>query len=189
MDLSLKSLNSGSGSTLGDYKFLYGFVSLIRPKRILEIGTHRGASTIAMAMALRDEGLEDSRIISVDIIKSYLEIAAEQIERLGLSKYVELVHGNSSMVRNYPFFDVVFIDGNHSYEGCKRDFENVKDKATYIILHDAVSTEDVAKLVKEISRTMEYELLNIDIGNAGEQWSLNKLVYRSFPGIAVVKVK
>lgn len=186
MDLNiLKSLDSGSGSTIEDYKFLYGFVSLVRPKRIFEVGTHFGVSAIAMAAALKDEGL-NSKVISVDIDEKCLQIAKEQIEQVGLSQYVELIHGDSSVAKCYVGFDVAFIDGDHSYEACKKDFENLKNKTTYILLHDSVISE-VSMLVREISKSPELEVINLSFGNVGASWSFNKVVYCSFPGIAIVK--
>lgn len=185
----LKSLDSGMGCTLGDYKFLYGFVSLIRPRRIVDIGTNHGLSAIAMAMALRDGGLTESRIISVDIIEGYLKKAQAQINQLGLSKYVKLVCGDSSVIKDYPPFDVAFIDGDHTLKGCLRDFETVKDRATYILIHDTVAIDAITRAVKEIRKTGEYDILNANVGNRGTQWSLNKVVYRSYSGIAIIKVR
>ena len=136
----MKGIDTGKGCTLGDYKFLYGFVSMIRPKTIVEIGTNRGGSAVAMAMALRDERLTNSRIVSIDINKGYLEIAKKQLKELGLLKYVFLRHGDSSLVYEYSSFDMAFIDGDHTYEGCFKDFNNLKNKATYILIHDSTQS-------------------------------------------------
>ena len=38
-------------------------------------------------------------------------------------------------------FTVAFIDGDHTYEGVKRDWENLKDRViSYILFHDVVSS-------------------------------------------------
>lgn len=182
----LKPLNCGAGSTFGDYKLLYGFVSLVRPQRIFEVGTHFGFSAIAMAAALKDENL-NSKIISVDVNPACLQVARQQLERVGLLSFVELIRGDSSVALNYPRFEVAFIDGNHAYEACKKDFENLKDRTTYVLLHDSVITEGVARLVREISESGEFDVLNLDRGQLGDCWSENKIVSRSFPGIAIVK--
>lgn len=186
---TLKELKSGVGSTLGDYKFLYGFISLIKPRRIVEIGTHYGLSAIAMALALRDEGLTKSRILSIDIACHVLEVAKKHLEQLGLQKYVQLVCGDSSIIGEYSRFDVAFIDGDHSYEGCLKDFNNVKDKATYILIHDAAILEGISRAVEEIRTREKYEVFNMNIGDKGEQWSYGKVVYRAYPGIAIIKVR
>lgn len=185
----LKALDSGSGCILGDYKFLYGFVSLIKPKRIVEIGTNYGLSAITMALALRDSELTESKIISIDISLGCLEKAQAQINQLGLSNYVKLIHGDSSIIDEHPPFDLAFIDGDHSLEGCLEDFERLKDKATYIIIHDSTSIDAVGDAIKAIRETGKYDVLNIDVGNMGSQWSLNKIVCRAYSGMALVKKK
>jgi len=182
----LKKIDTGAGSTLGDYKFLYGFVSMIRPETIIEIGTNHGCSAIAMAMALRDEGLNKSRIVSVDMNEGVLKIAREQLKSLGLLKYVDLRHGDSSLAYEYSRFDMAFINGDHSYEGCLVDFNNLKDKATYILIHDSVQDKETLKAVRDIEQMKSYKVLNLNIGRIGVQWSLNKQVYNAYPGIALV---
>jgi len=184
----LKELNSGSGSTLGDYKFLYGFISLVKPRRILDIGTHYGLSAIAMAMALRDSGLDESKILTIDINEGFLEMARTQIQGLGLSDFIETRCCTSSDIGDAEPFDVVFIDGVHTLEGCLTDFNNVKKTATYVLIHDAAQLKETSNAVKTIS-DMGHDVLNIDVGNEGEQWSFGEVVYRAYPGIAIVKVR
>jgi cephalosporin hydroxylase len=183
----LKRLDNSGGSNLGDYKFLYGFISLVKPRWILDIGTCYGLSAIVMAMALRDFRLEKSKILTIDINHAVIERATTQIHELGLSKYVEVRCCTSSALDSKTFFDVVFIDGDHTYEGCMLDFNNVKDKATYILIHDSCQHDGVKRAMKEIKNTGLYEFINIDIGGLGTQWSRNRVVYRSYPGIALVR--
>lgn len=208
---TLKKLDSGAGSTLGDYKFLYGFVSLIRPKKIIEIGTNFGLSAIAMAMALRDEGLTESRIVSIDINPDVLKMAKQQLEQVSLLKYVTLIHGDSSIVESYPQidmvkyitliprrpskvevcppFDMAFIDGEHAYEDCLADFNRLKNRATYILIHDSMGNGEIERVVETIADTGKYDVFNLDVGNAGKQWKLGKVVFRSYPGFTIIKEK
>lgn len=185
----LKEIDTGKGSTLGDYKFLYGFVSMIRPKNIVEIGTNRGGSAVVMAMALRDEGLTDSKIVSIDVNEGYLGIAEKQLKQLDLLKYVDLCLGDSSLVHECPFFDMAFIDGDHTYEGCLADFNNLKNRATYILIHDSTQEDGALKVVRDVEGMRSYKVLNFNVGNQGIQWSFGKPVYHAFPGIAVIKVE
>lgn len=182
----LKNINSGIGSTLGDYKFLYGFVSMIRPHHIAEIGTNTGGSTIAMAMALRDEGLVGVKIFSVDINKNVLDVADRQLRKLGLRDYAVLLHGDSKMLEKATSFDMVFIDGGHSYEDCATDFNRVKNKSHYVVFHDSRELGP-SKLIGELRG--KHDMLDFNYGNLGIQWSQGKPVCNSFPGIAIVRVK
>jgi hypothetical protein len=49
-------------------------------------------------------------------------------------------------------FDLVLIDGDHSEEGCRGDFELVRDRARIIAFHDIVSVDvpGVQKVWKEV---------------------------------------
>jgi len=72
--------------------------------------------------------------------------------------------------------------------GCLKDFDNVKRRATYILIHDTINVDDIKEAVKIIKNKGQYEAINLDIGKEGEQWSENMIVYRSYPGIMIVKV-
>ncbi len=185
----LRGLDNNAGSTMGDYKFLYGFISLVKPKRILDIGTNYGVSAIVMAMALRDFNLYQSSIISIDINPSVLKTANRQITRLELSRYIETRCCSSSSLEMETFFDVVFIDGGHRLEDCLSDFDNIKDKATYVLIHDTHHIDGVKRAVEIIKDAGLYEFINIDTGRICKLWSKNDVVYRSYPGIAIIKVR
>jgi len=174
---------------MGDYKFLYGFISLVKPKRILDIGTNYGVSAIVMAMALRDFNLRKSSVLSIDINEAVLKIANAQIYRSGISEYIETRCCSSSSLETETFFDVVFIDGGHTLEDCLTDFDNVKNKATYVLIHDSHHLGGVKQAVKTIKDTGLYEFINLDIGRPCKLWSKNKVVYRSYPGITIIKVR
>jgi len=46
-------------------------------------------------------------------------------------------------------FDLILIDGDHSYEGCLSDYNLVNKKAKYLVLHDIVLCNGVTKVFND----------------------------------------
>ena len=66
-------------------------------------------------------------------------------------------------------FDLVLIDGDHSEEGCRRDFENLKHHARILVFHDIVSSPvpGVGKVWEEVK---EREKDNFDFFEYTDQY-------------------
>jgi len=77
----------------------------------------------------------------------------EKLYAHGCSNFTLLKGDSIIVVPNLPLMDtcVCFIDGNHSYDGCKADFLNIyeKIKKGFILLHDGQFSE-VNQVVKEV---------------------------------------
>jgi caffeoyl-CoA O-methyltransferase len=95
-------------------KLLHLFAKLSKAKKILEVGTLAGYSTIWMAKALP----EDGRLISLEIDPHHAEVAKKNIDRAGLSSKVEIRVGKAidllaQLVKdNTTPFDMIFIDAD-----------------------------------------------------------------------------
>jgi len=96
------------------YLLAHSFVTQSGPgaRKILEIGTLGGYSTIWMARALQADG----RLISLEFNPKHAEVARANIARAGLSDRVEVRIGKAldtlpSLVNEAPF-DFVFIDAD-----------------------------------------------------------------------------
>jgi predicted O-methyltransferase YrrM len=92
-------------------KFLSLLAGAIRARRILEIGTLGGFSTIWLARAVGPDG----RVITLEYEPTHAEVARANIERAGLGDRVEVVVGPAvetlPTVTDGPF-DMVFIDAD-----------------------------------------------------------------------------
>ena len=95
-------------------KLLQLFAKLSNAKKILEVGTLAGYSTIWMAEALP----EDGNMITLEIDPHHAEVAAKNIERAGLSSKVEIRIGKAIDLlpqlvneKSGPF-DMIFIDAD-----------------------------------------------------------------------------
>jgi predicted O-methyltransferase YrrM len=87
------------------------------PVRGLEIGRWDGGSTFLIAAALP----EDGKLISIDKdLKSELK-AKTRLAEHGLHTKVAFITANSDDVNPCGPYDFIFIDGDHSYDGVKRD--------------------------------------------------------------------
>lgn len=95
-------------------KLLHLIARAIRARRILEIGTLGGYSTIWLARALPDDG----SLISLELDPSYAEIARKNVARAGLQKVVEVRVGpamdslDELISDRADPFDVIFIDAD-----------------------------------------------------------------------------
>lgn len=95
-------------------KFLALLIKLVGARRVLEIGTLGGYSTIWMARALPDGG----KITTLELSPDYAAIAAGNLERAGVADRVEIIVGPAlgSLQRLQTAgggpFDLVFIDAD-----------------------------------------------------------------------------
>ena len=95
-------------------KFLYILAKVHHAKRILEIGTLGGYSTIWLARALP----EDGRLITMEIDPKHAAVAQSSLSREGVSNKVELLVGNALDLlpqlekRSESPFDLTFIDAD-----------------------------------------------------------------------------
>ena len=150
---SLNIPEMAGGVNNGDQRALYYLVRVLKPISILEIGTHIGSSTVALAMAAlknREEGIK-TKIISTDIIdvnnennqpwKIYgsPQSPAKLIDSIGCNEIVTFEIGSSIEKMKLPQkFNMIFLDGDHSattlYEEIPLALNSLDDGI--IILHD-----------------------------------------------------
>ncbi|GJM60122.1 MULTISPECIES: O-methyltransferase [Persicobacter] len=91
-------------------RFLSIFTHILKPKRILEIGTFTGYSGIAMA-----EGLpEDGELVTVDINEELTDMVEEYAEQAGVLDKIKILSGPALEIipALEGTFDLVFIDAD-----------------------------------------------------------------------------
>jgi predicted O-methyltransferase YrrM len=158
---------------------LYRVVRDLGPATIAELGRFKGGSTMLMATAMAD----GSELWSYDLhVPVRPDIRGEELDReladalarYGLDAAVHLVVGDSRTVDPPPRpCDLVFVDGDHSYEGARADYERWRELLApggHLLFHDAVDTggygnlyPGVVSLVAEVEREGRLER----IGGAG----------------------
>lgn len=90
-------------------QLLKTLLHIIKPKRILEIGTAIGYSAILMAK----NTMEDCEIITIERYEKVADIAINNIFDAGYEKKIRVVKGEAVDVLNWldGDFDLVFMDG------------------------------------------------------------------------------
>jgi predicted O-methyltransferase YrrM len=149
---------------------LLALIGKMRPKIVLEIGTGMGGSLYLLSKI----ATANATLISVDLpirapswkIQLYRAFAKDpqRIHVLQGDSHTALVLSKIKKVINEDRVDFLFIDGDHSYEGIRRDFEMyaplVRDYGV-IAFHDIVagspaSVGDVPRFWSEIKHNYRY---------------------------------
>jgi hypothetical protein len=128
----------------GQYVFL---ISSMAKRGILEIGRFNGGSLFLMASAN-----PAVPIYSIDIAPQDDACLREIFRTQGVGANVKLIVGDSQRERSPEVgsFDVLFVDGDHSYDGCTRDLENwfpVLERGGHILLHDSYQGSEVQQSI------------------------------------------
>ncbi len=131
--------------------FAYDLVRNIKPKRIVELGTHYGTSFFSFCQAAKDEAL-NTDLYAIDTWAGdkhagfYGDEVFEKVSKISSEYYP---HQNIMLLKKTfdealkdfsdKSIDILHIDGLHTYEGAKHDYrywrKKVKDDGI-ILFHD-----------------------------------------------------
>ncbi|MFQ3646450.1 MAG: O-methyltransferase [Anaerolineae bacterium] len=95
-------------------KLLATFVGMMRARRVLEIGTLGGYSTIWMAQRLPADG----QIVTLELNDHHADLAQKHFERAGLADRISIRRGpalttlDAMIAEGTPPFDLIFIDAD-----------------------------------------------------------------------------
>jgi predicted O-methyltransferase YrrM len=139
--------NSGLGDSL---HVLYGIARSLRPEVIVEIGSARGRSTCGLALACRQNG--HGKVYAIDPhgtnswseggqMKTTEHFLRERLKRYELEPWCEVIRASSQeAARQWSRpIDMLFIDGDHTFEGVSNDFEAFRpwlSENALVIFHD-----------------------------------------------------
>lgn len=168
-----KMFNDLGGPWAGHKYFSYDLVRNLKPKKIVELGTHLGCSLFSLAQAAQDGRLK----IQLDAIDTWLGdkhssqygenifLRVTEIKKACYPKVnINLIRKTfDQAVKDYPdnSIDLLHIDGLHTYKAVKHDFETWFPKVQQngiILLHDTDVREwgfGIYKLFNQIKKNFK----------------------------------
>jgi len=159
----------------GHVDFAYDLINNFKPCIVVELGTHWGRSLFAMAQAVKDADLHDHvEMHAIDTWQGDEHTGKYNNEAYNfVNKIIKLYYSNIRIILHRKSFDEVssqfqnksidllHIDGYHTYDAVKHDFETwiskVKDDGM-VLFHDVAEYKEdfgVYKLWKELSAQKE----------------------------------
>jgi len=145
---------------------IYTLVRMLDPKNAIEVGTYNAAASITIAQALADNG-GHGQLHTVEISPDNYRLAETHIKEAGFGHLVQQYHGSSqdlSICHALPQSEFIFIDGDHTYDGAKKDFETyiklLTDKGI-MLFHDTIKIMELSRLMSEIAAMLDYAVFTV----------------------------
>ena len=134
---------AGGHSDKGAQNLIFSLAVSLRPRRVLEIGTHIGMGAVIIGHALKRNGY--GKLITLEPAAHYQRIASKNITAARVADHVTLVGLFSyeeqckELLRAEAPFELIFIDGAHDYESAAHDIALCSELLCtngIIVLHD-----------------------------------------------------
>ena len=133
---------------------------MIRPRRVLEIGTYTGYSALCFAEGL----IEDGKVITIDVNEELEDLVREYISKSGMENKIE--YHIADAIQLIPElddeFDIVFIDADKKNYCNYYDlvFDKVK-KGGYIIADNVLWSGKVLEEYDSLDRETKIIMIHI----------------------------
>ena len=156
-DVLYRSTNPLTLDSIGDISLdLIEKDNIKSVKNILEIGRSNGYSFGFFKFCF-----PAAKVISIDIVRTETSVKMSKV----FDDNFEFIDGTSDFVKSMDTkFDIVFIDGDHTYEWAKRDWDNVQGHLTEkaIVIFDDLDWGDhgVLRFFESLNKTKETKYID-----------------------------
>ena len=130
-------------------KLLHLLARMTGARRVLEVGTLGGYSTIWLARGIPRDG----RVVTLELEQRHADVARANLERAGVSEQVEIVVGRAADTlpriaeRGDEPFDLVFIDADKESNTIYLDWAiRLGHPGTVIVVDNVVRAGEIAEL-------------------------------------------
>lgn len=149
-------------------RLLFRFARYFNSKNILELGTCMGAGSIYLAQANKN-----AKITTIEASETLAGIAQKTFDEAQVSNILLLNNtfekALPEILRSNPTFDLIFFDGNHTYEATLNYFHQCmayKNEHSIFIIDDIYWSKEMNKAWTEILQHPEV-MLSIDLYRMG----------------------
>ena len=128
----LYSMNDRISSETEVHNFLNAITRLVKPKYILETGTHKGSSTIAFVEGLRQNGFGSMTTLEID------EDLAKRAKMLLAEYPIEVLNQSSLIFKPNEKIDILFLDSKRDIR--RQEFLHYRphlNNRALVIWHDS----------------------------------------------------
>ena len=148
-------------------EFLSVLVRAMIARRVLEIGTSNGYSTLWLAEAARDIG---GSVTTVELSESKIQLASENFARSGLLPFIRSIHDDAGRVlerSEADAFDLVFLDSERpEYPGWWPNLRRVLRSGGLLVVDNATShPEQMAPFVALVKAHAGFTTSLVPVGN------------------------
>jgi len=148
-------------------EFLSVLVRAMNARRVLEIGTSNGYSTLWLASAAN---AIKGHVTTVEVSDFKLSLAARTFERSGLSPVITQHRGEAGALLKASAdssFDLVFLDSERSqYSGWWTDIRRILRAGGLLVVDNAIShSSEMAPFAALVSADPDFTTCTVPVGN------------------------
>jgi predicted O-methyltransferase YrrM len=148
-------------------EFLAVLIRAMLARRVLEIGTSNGYSTLWLASAARAIG---GLVTTVELAEHKIKLASANFVRAGLARYISIVHDDAGRVLerlSSNTFDLVFLDSERlAYPKWWMDLRRVLRPGGLLVVDNATShPEELTPFVTLVKADAAFFTSLVPVGN------------------------